>query len=270
MEAQRERARAGSHFEMTRAQGFTVTGAGTQATLDALGDRFDGYDITELTDAKVVALFDADRTDVPALESGATGFVVLDRTPFYVESGGQVSDTGTLATEDASADGPGDVAPRGRWPARASRHGVARHAACGRARHGARRPRTAQCDPPQPYRHPPAARRAAPDARHARQAGRVACRARSAALRLRAHRRRSPPATSRPSSASSTRGSCATRRCRPTLRRTDEAMALGRDGAVRREVRRHGARGGHPRLQPRTVRRHALSRHRRHRPASPS
>jgi alanyl-tRNA synthetase len=104
MEAQRERARAGSHFEMSRAQGFAVTGAGTQAALDALGDRFEGYDLTELTDAKVVALFGADRADVQALESGATGFVVLDRTPFYVESGGQVSDTGTLATEDVSAE----------------------------------------------------------------------------------------------------------------------------------------------------------------------
>ncbi|WP_291989890.1 alanine--tRNA ligase [Luteitalea sp.] len=103
MEAQRERARAGSHFEVTRAQGFTVSGTGTQAALDVIGDRFEGYDLTEVSDAKIVALFDADRREVPALDTGATGFVVLDRTPFYVESGGQVSDVGTLTTEDGAA-----------------------------------------------------------------------------------------------------------------------------------------------------------------------
>ena len=103
MEAQRERARAGSHFEMARAQGFTVVDPATQATLDTLGDRFDGYDTTELRDARIVALFDAERAQVTTLPAGAAGFVVLERTPFYVESGGQVSDTGVLAGGGLSA-----------------------------------------------------------------------------------------------------------------------------------------------------------------------
>ncbi len=71
---------------------------------------------TEVPDATVVALFDDARRQVERLERGTTGFVVLDRTPFYVESGGQVSDTGQLVTSDGracSVTGMSRLAPGG-------------------------------------------------------------------------------------------------------------------------------------------------------------
>jgi alanyl-tRNA synthetase len=101
MEAQRERARASSAFEGKKAATFTFTSPEAQQALERAGDQFDGYSATAGT-STVVALFDAERRQVATLPAGASGFVVLDRTPFYVESGGQVSDTGRLETAGAS------------------------------------------------------------------------------------------------------------------------------------------------------------------------
>jgi alanyl-tRNA synthetase len=55
---------------------------------------FLGYEQTSAEPATVLALFDADKKRVKALHGA--GFVLLDRTPFYAESGGQVGDTGHL------------------------------------------------------------------------------------------------------------------------------------------------------------------------------
>src|SRR5690606_20500550 len=49
-------------------------------------------------DTEVLVLFDANRHIVSELPAGAGGYLILDRSPFYVESGGQVSDTGALRT----------------------------------------------------------------------------------------------------------------------------------------------------------------------------
>jgi alanyl-tRNA synthetase len=85
MEAQRERARAASRFHSAR--GVEYEGQATQ---------FDGYE-TLNEQASVVALY-RDGTSVDRLAVGEHGIVVLDRTPFYAESGGQVGDRGVLVT----------------------------------------------------------------------------------------------------------------------------------------------------------------------------
>jgi alanyl-tRNA synthetase len=88
MEAQRERARAAGKF-----------GTDYNARLDVDGDTvFSGYDHVS-DQGQVIGLFH-DNVRVDRLQEDQTGIVVLDKTPFYAESGGQVGDRGELRFSD--------------------------------------------------------------------------------------------------------------------------------------------------------------------------
>ncbi|WP_038051192.1 alanine--tRNA ligase [Thioalkalivibrio sp. ALJ1] len=82
---QRARARAASQFSM---EGGGLPQVDAETT-------FSGYDTVD-DEGRVVALYQKGEP-VERLEVGAEGLVVLDRTPFYGESGGQVGDVGTLS-----------------------------------------------------------------------------------------------------------------------------------------------------------------------------
>jgi alanyl-tRNA synthetase len=84
MEAQRERARAAQKFNVAQDAGTRVEGH----------TQFTGYD--HLSDNGVVLALLKDGKPVEQLAAGESGVVVLDRTPFYAESGGQLGDRGEL------------------------------------------------------------------------------------------------------------------------------------------------------------------------------
>ena len=88
MEEQRKRARAASHFEVDYTDKIEID-ADTE---------FTGYEALNGA-GRVLAIYREGAT-VSELGAGETGMVILDRTPFYAESGGQVGDRGILRSKD--------------------------------------------------------------------------------------------------------------------------------------------------------------------------
>ncbi|MBL0163298.1 MAG: alanine--tRNA ligase [Xanthomonadales bacterium] len=89
MNEQRERARAASHFE-SKGQLPAEMASSLPPTV------FSGYEACEEKGGRVLAMVRAGRR-LESLANGEEGIVILDRTPFYAESGGQVGDAGLLA-----------------------------------------------------------------------------------------------------------------------------------------------------------------------------
>jgi alanyl-tRNA synthetase len=89
MNRQRDQARAAGKFKM--AQGLEYSGAPTV---------FHGYDTLNKDSAKVLALY-VDGSQVSSIKAGDSAVLVLDDTPFYAESGGQVGDAGELRNQSS-------------------------------------------------------------------------------------------------------------------------------------------------------------------------
>jgi alanyl-tRNA synthetase len=91
MDKQKAQARAAGKFKMDKALDYS-----------GAGNEFVGYEKLEIA-TKIAALY-ANGTPVSALNEGEKGIVVLDTTPFYAESGGQVGDEGVLLADATRFD----------------------------------------------------------------------------------------------------------------------------------------------------------------------
>jgi alanyl-tRNA synthetase len=124
MESQRDKARARSKFGAATAA--DVPAWQTRPDLAKTPDAFRGYDATSL-DTRIVELLNAQRESVQQLKKDEAGFVALAETPFYLQSGGQVSDVGRITGPGGTAavtdvvKGPADLP---RFQAVTITHGV--------------------------------------------------------------------------------------------------------------------------------------------------
>ncbi|WP_341816928.1 alanine--tRNA ligase [Wolbachia endosymbiont (group A) of Agelastica alni] len=98
MEEQKEKARAkwtGSGEKSVEQVWFDL--------IDKFGKtKFVGYEFNEVSDAKILAIVSSKNEVIDSAKEGEKITIILDKTPFYGESGGQVGDTGNLIKSDRS------------------------------------------------------------------------------------------------------------------------------------------------------------------------
>jgi len=100
MQGQRDQARAKSKFG-TAAAGETAAWH-VRPGVAPVPDTFRGYDATTIS-THIIELLDSNRRAVDLLKAGDAGLVALADTPFYLQSGGQVSDQGRLSAAGGEA-----------------------------------------------------------------------------------------------------------------------------------------------------------------------
>ncbi|HKQ96641.1 MAG TPA: alanine--tRNA ligase, partial [Candidatus Polarisedimenticolia bacterium] len=96
MEEQRARSRRGM-------KEIPAAATGALATLRETPTEFAGYEATAIETATITAILKGDAL-ADALATGEEGGIILDRTPFYAEAGGQVGDTGFLTAAGGAAE----------------------------------------------------------------------------------------------------------------------------------------------------------------------
>ena len=104
LEVQRGKSRESQAFEGKQGREFEYTSDEARHELFETGDRFEGYSTTRVAGVPILALFDEQQRQISTLRAGESGYVVIERTPFYQEAGGQVSDCGRICADAGSGE----------------------------------------------------------------------------------------------------------------------------------------------------------------------